>query len=515
MDTYTNTILSNNFVGIRRQHSSFSNSFISASDIQNVELFNTGVNSGIGIRTMKGNESVFKFEDESEKIINVFESNQNREKFCFIHTETQTEGKIYLYDTVAKTVTLKVSSLSVTGQSAGSDFVFGWADLFVFTNGKEFLTIQLEHYNDNNELEEVKKFEPKDEEGHTVKGLGMVVFNGRLWVFSGNVLWYSVKGDCYHFAMTGYTTGGGYIEFVKDITAIAPYLGTLAVFHKDSSSLVCKSTGDEYSVTDESPGGCAGSSALVFHGTQLYFYDDTKKSVFAFSQIINGDKTLSDNLAKDVQDELMTINSNETEKIKMLSVIQSDRNEIWFLLPADGEYSTILIYDYIRSEWVKRKSQSLNNIFSLGNEIHSCSKNKLLKEYSGDDFDGETINSFYNCSPLNLGVDNTMKILYMPPRVTLDMTNTNDFYVKYINNYDSFKKQKIKHIKTDNIKNVFYWDVSSWDSEAVYKPKETNSIKRMPISCFQTLEIVFYTNADNQGFAIKNIEFSKIKVKQL
>lgn len=103
----------------------------------------------------------------------------------------------------------------------------------------------------------------------------------------------------------------------------------------------------------------------------------------------------------------------------------------------------------------------------------------------------------------------------MPPKVTLDMTDTNDFYVKYINNYDSFKKQKFKRIKTETVKNVFYWDNSKWDSEAIFRPKETNSIKRMPISCFQTLEVVFYTNAKNQGFAIKNIEFSKIKVKQL
>ena len=46
-------ILCNNFAGIKRVCSDFSSSQITASDIQNVELFNTGVNSGVGIRSMK------------------------------------------------------------------------------------------------------------------------------------------------------------------------------------------------------------------------------------------------------------------------------------------------------------------------------------------------------------------------------------------------------------------------------------------------------------------------------
>jgi len=515
MDTFTNSIISNNFAGIRRINSSFSNSCITASDIQNVELFDTGMNSGVGIRTMKGNDTIFEFNDLDEKIINIFESVQNNEKIYFIHTEDDSEGKIYLYNKLSNTTVLKVSELAKTGRSTGTDFVQGWSDLFVFSNGEEILTIQIGHYNNNNELDEVTMFTPQDEDGRAVKGLGLVVYNGRLWVFNKNILWYSVKGDCYHFGSTGLTTSGGYIEFVKNITAIASYLGALAVFHKDSSCLVSVSADDEYSVSDESPGGCAGAFSLVFHGTQLYFYDDTKKSVFAFSQIVNGDKTLSDNLAKDVQGEFMEIGSTDADDIKMVSVIQSDRNEIWVLIPSDGDFSTVLIFDYIHSEWVKRKSQKLKTLAVFDSELYSCSENKLLKEYMGETFDGEVIEAFYKCSPLNLGVDNTMKILYMPPRITLDMSSNNDFYVRYINNYDSLKKQKTKHIQAKNIKDVFYWDVSDWDSTAIFKPKESNSIKRMPVSCFQTLEIHFYTETDNQGFAIKNIEFSKIKVKQI
>ena len=91
--------------------------------------------------------------------------------------------------------------------------------------------------------------------------------------------------------------------------------------------------------------------SLIFHGTELYFYDDTKKGVFSFSQVINGDKTLGNNIALDVQDELMSIDSSNLDMIKTLSVVQSDKNEVWFLLPtADNNFSTILIFDYINKQ---------------------------------------------------------------------------------------------------------------------------------------------------------------------
>ena len=49
-----------------------------------------------------------------------------------------------------------------------------------------------------------------------------------------------VKEDIYDFSTSDaqISTSAGYIEFVKEITAIYPYLGTLAVFHSNSSCLL-------------------------------------------------------------------------------------------------------------------------------------------------------------------------------------------------------------------------------------------------------------------------------------
>ena len=507
------SLICNNFSGINRTSSIYSSSVITASDMQNVELYSTGVNSGVGIRTSKGNIAVCDNIPQGEAVVNIFESVQKGEKYFFVHTESETEGKIYLFDTEASLLLQKVSSLSVTGKSSACDVSQGWADLFVFSNGEEVLSIELNKYT-NGELDEVVMMNLTDTDGRTVKGLGLVVFAGRLWIFSNQILWYSVQEDIYDFSTSDaeITTSAGYIEFVKNITAICLYLGTIAVFHKDSSCLVSESEGI-FSKTMEFPGGCAGYNSMVFHSTELYFYDDTKKGVYCFRQVVNGDKTLGENIALDIQDELCNISFNEAEYIKTLSVVTSDRNEVWFLIPDNvSEYSIIMIYDYVRKTWVKRKSQKINCICVINEKLYSAGK-KIYEEYSSSEFDGEYIGSYYKCSPFNLGEENTLKVVNYPPKVSLDMYYNNSFYIEYIKNYDA-STQKTRYIKGKTYKNLLYFDIGFWDS-FYYPAKEINSVKSLPVTFFRTLQITLFTKNTGDDFCIKNIEFERIKIKKI
>ena len=507
-----NRLICNNFFGINRTSSIFCEETITASDIQNVELFSTGVNSGVGIRTALGNVAVSESIPEGETIINIFESVQNSKTYFLVHTEDSEEGKIYLFSPQNETLTEKVSGLTVTGKSCATDVSQGWKDLWVFSNGEEMLSLELESYVTENQPDTITYMTPTDTEGRDVKGLGIVIFAGRLWVFNDQILWYSVQEDIYDFSTSdaGITTSAGFIEFVKNITAIYPYLGALAVFHNNSSCLI---TQDEsgFSKSFDSPGGCAGYKALVFHGTQLYFYDDTKKGVFSFLQVINGDKTLGDNIAIDIQKELFSINSLHADDIKTLSVVTSERNEVWFLIPSDDtDYSEIMIYDYLRRCWVKRKSQKINCINVIGAKLYSAGE-KIYEEYSSSKFDGKFIEAYYKCAPLNLGVENSLKILSYKPKITLNMYYENDFYVEYTKNYDSLST-KVRHIISKTLKDVLYFDVGKWD-ETKFPYEKINVSKSLPSTFFKTLQMSFYAKESNQNFCINNIEFGKIKVK--
>ena len=507
------TLICNNFSGINRTSSMYSSTVITAEDIQNVELYSTGVNAGVGIRTAKGNAAVCDDFPAGEKVINIFESVQKGRTYFFIHAENDNEGKIYLFDVESRNLIEKVSGLVVTGKSSACDVSQGWSDLFVFSNSEDILSIELNKYT-NGELDEVTVMSLTDTDGRTVKGLGMVIFSGRLWIFSGQILWYSVKENIYDFSTSdaNISTSAGYIEFVKNITAIYPYLGTLAVFHKNSSCLIDETNGN-FSKTLDSPGGCAGYDALEFHGTELYFYDDTKKGVYSFRQVINGDKTLGENIALDIQEELCNIALSDIENIKTLSVVTSDRNEVWFLAPSnDTDYSIILIYDYLRKTWIKRKSQKINCFRVIGGILYSAGE-KIYEEYVSNTFDGQCIEAFYICTPLNLGCENSTKIVSCPPKITLDMYYNNNFYVEYVKNYD-YSTSKSRYIKGKTLQNVLYFDKGYWDY-SYFSGKEINTIKKLPVAFFKTLQITFFTKNTRDSFCIKNIEFERMKIKTI
>lgn len=507
----------NIFGGISKQDATFSSKKITASDLQNVELYDTGINSGVGIRTAKGNTLVCNLIPESEKVINLFQSVQKSKTYFFVHTETETEGKIYLFIPNSNILQLKVDRLTPTGKSTATDFAQGWSDLFVFSNGEDILTIELEKYNEKGELDEIKKMSLIDRDGRSVKGLGVLNFNGRLWIFNDNVLWYSVQQNIYDFstANASIVTSAGYIEFVKKITAITIYVSSIAVFHQDSSCLVNYDSLGNFSVSEECPGGCAGYNAFVFHGTELYFYDDTKKGIFSFNQSVLGNKTLGKNIALNMQEELCNISSNFSE-IRMLSVVLSDRNEFWFLLPTnDTEYSTILIYDYKHQEWIKRVCPKITCCQVINNTLYSGDKNgKIYQEYIGADFHGVFVKSFYKTSPLNFGIDNMLKILFIPPKIGLDLSFANNFYVEYIKNYDSLKKPKRRNIIAKSMKNALYWDKGFYD-KFFYAPENANSYYKLPSEIFRTLELHFYTQNEGQDFCIRNLEFTHIKLKPM
>lgn len=516
----TTELINSNFGGIRRKHSSFSSEQITCSDCQNIELFDTGINSGIGLRTVKGNVSVTDLIPNNETVIGIFESIQDGNTFFLVYTESESSGTLYKLDLLQNTLTVIISGLNVTGMACGCDFQQGWSDYFVFSNG-----IDVKYIYSDTTTHEVLKVESDenikliDPDGRTVKGLGLVDFDSRLWLFDGKVLWYSKKEDCrvFNYVDADTISSSGYLEFVQNITAIYNYLGSLAVFHKNSSALIKKDATTVFKVEDESPGGCASYNSLVYHGTDLYFYDDTKKGVFSFQQIVNGDKTLGNNIAEDIQEELLKIKSSNLNKIRALSVVTKDRNEVWFLIPiSDNEnYSLVMIFDYSRGEWVKRKCQKINTIAVVDSVLYSAGAS-VYEEYNGDYFNGDFIDSFYTCSILNLNKDNTLKITKFPPRIAVDSAFKNNFYTKYVKNYNVLKSPKIKEIKTKSLKNIMIYDSEhTYDTIYTYKPTSVTQIAKLPSVSFKALEITFYTEKAPQDFCIKSLEMSRIKVKQV
>lgn len=509
MNSNITKLICNNFAGIRNKTATFSSSRITAKDMQNVELYNTAIGEGVGIRNMKGNISISdNLIPDNETIINIFESTQKNNTYFFVHTISETEGKVYHFDISSKTLNLKINGLSITNESYGIDFSQGESDLFVFANGKDLIhTIEIGVEN------EVEELNIKDKEDNIIKGKMLEIYDNRLWTCMGKRLYWSVQANIKDWSSSDITisTSAGYVDFVKEITAIKPYLSSLAVFFKDSSLLI---TGEyPYSATDNSPGGCAYANALVFHGTDLFFFDYTKRGIFSFKQVVLGNKTLGENIASEIQEEIDKIDASRYKEIKIISVVMKDKNEIWLYLPTNDEnYSTILIYDYLHKEWVKRVSNKVTCFCIYNSELYSAGKN-IYKENQGNNFNGEFIQSYYKCSPYNQKSNTTIKALYYEPKVTMGISNTNNFWIKYIKNFDYLKPCKTKLVKS-KYKNFLIWDKGHW-GENYWNILNSTAITRLPkISKFKILEIEIYNTNINEDFNIKSIEFSEMEIYQ-
>ena len=477
--------------------------------MQNVELYDTGVESGVGIKTTSGNVSISSdLIPEDEKIVNIFESLQHGDYYFFVHTVSETEGKLYLFDMNNELLIEKISGLAITDESYGVDFAQGESDLFVFANGVDWIyTVEI------GAETEAEALEIQDIEGNDIKGKLLAVYDGRLWTCSGAKLYWSVQADISDWETSDITvsTSAGFINFVKEITAIKPYLSSLAVFFSDSSLLI---TGQyPYSATEESPGGCACGNALVFHGTDLFFFDYTKKGIFSFKQVVLGNKTLGENIATEIQSELDNIDVTKLYEVKIFSVITEGRNEVWFYLPTTSqETSTILIYDYLHKEWIKRVSNKVNCFCIYHGELYSAGE-KIYKELTGSTFDGDFIQSYYKCTPFNFGSNTTIKALYYEPKLIMGLSDTNNFWVKYMKNFDYLKPARIKNIKS-KYKNFLVWDSGFWNVN-FWNITGSSVITRLPrISAFKVLELEIYNTDKNEDFNIKSLEFGEVEIYQ-
>ena len=107
--------------------------------------------------------------------------------------------------------------------------------------------------------------------------------------------------------------------------------------------------------------------------------------------------------------------------------------------------------------------------------------------------------------------ENSLKILAYPPKITVDMYYSNDFYVEYVRDYNSLTS-KLRRIISKTLRNVLYFDKGYWDS-TFFPYQKINAIKKLPTAFFKTLQMSFYAKEVGQNFCINNIEFGKIKVK--
>lgn len=495
----------NIFKGIRTRNGISSNGTISATVCQNIDFAPSSYNAGVSIQTTLGNYKYCEYEDYN--VIKGFETIQENTHYLLLYVENSTKGRLVKYNIGYNTFTTLIDNLSVTGEANGITLKDAAYDVFAFTNGKEYYSVQL--YPSTT----VTALSPQYD-GNDVTGLSLAEQDGSLVIgCNEGIVLASRKGDItdWDYVNASDSNKPWYQLFGKKVTAVVPYIDALLVFTEEDSTVLSGNFSTAAATrSDASLGGCMSFESWCKHDKYLFFYDNRQKNVYYYMQNDFGQKVLGEPIAPEVQKFF-----NNVDKLQMISYIGNNRSEIWFLSD-----NFKLIFDYYIGEWSERVCQNITSYFVFDNDVYSTGSSNCYKEKAGNScvFDNEYYPAKYTMQIINLGSFSNMKEMETPPLVTVNQGNNNTFYIDC--EIDG-KKTKTKYVKAYTSGAVWGDDTEQteetpdnelWDIQ-VYPAEDSNILQQIKgkfISNWYYLKFTFRTDARGDDFSINCFELKGI-----
>ena len=500
-----------NFKGIRTRNGVNTGGAISAIVCENVDFIPNTVGSDIQIKSTRGNTLLAQYPDFS--LIKGFETVQDGVKHHLVYAENEEKGILLEYIAFEDRFEVIQDDLLVTGQANGITMKDTAYDVFIFTNGKDYYSVNFATTPITQVINPVY-------DGEQVTGLAMAERDGSLVIGQqegfGLVIG-SRQGDIYDwdYAVTADDkTKPWYQLFGKGVTALVPYIGGLLVFTADDSTLLTGNPADlaSFERSDSSLGGCMSFESWCQHDKYIFFYDNNQKNIYYYTQIDTGQKILGTPIAPEVQKYF-----DDVEKLQMTGFIGSNRSEIWLL--AD---KFKLIYDYFVGEWSERVCQDISSYYVYDNAVYSTTPDgKILKEKESLDsckFEEAFYPAIYTMQTINLGSYSNMKEMEMQPLFTVSDNNDNEFWVDCLIDGKKTKSKKVQMIvnggvwgdDSDEIFPECQFDVSIFSSGSDHI---THQLKGKFVSNWYYLQFTVRTEELGQEFEILAMELKGITVE--
>lgn len=498
---------------------------ISAVTCRNVELKNVENSTNVAIFTTKGNKMV---KDIGKTVIGQFESVQNGVAYWFVYAVDDVKGYLYQLDFDKDTLTQLDVDLSKSNVCNAVTIAQGYDDWFVFTNGvDDYVAVCMAQ---EVPADRIKFLNAVDAEGREIRGLGLEIQDGRLVTYCKNRVHWSGQANIFDWLSSdpNVVTGPAYQEFDRDVTAIVHYNDMLVTFTNDYSVNFTGNPGNaaSFSRSGATGGGCPSFRSVIKFDNKLFYYDNKAKNVFAYYLLDSGQTRPTDGLANNVIKYFEKLDQTRLDEIEIISYIYGNKSEIWLKLPGQDR-NVILIYDYLNGEWIERYAQEdIRALTLIKGSLYSASSSKILKEYVTSTFDGAYFPAEYKMNVINLNSDSNIKVPKMPLIMTLDFDYENDFYMEFI--YDDIpEKSRKKHVvklvkgyliwsRSEDDENGGKWALDNEDALGgiwVSSDKNTVMFNLDGVMHFKQLQIRIYTEEAPQEFAIKRLEFKRVRLK--
>lgn len=357
-----------------------------------------------------------------------------------------------------------------------------------------------------------------------IRGLAINFFSGRLFVGSGNGLYYAELGR-YNSWDVKYDAGviQSFYNDTSEIKALGIYSNYLLIHKEYYTYILSGNEPTTWQIAPYASISCDSQQSWVQTNTKYYVFSKENMGIYPLMQnTVFTDRNLGEDISSRIRNTFLDVLMDETDKIFAVRYPKKRYMMMYFPNQYTLGSSLCTIYDFQTKTWLLRKvPQNVTIAFEYNDDVYIGTDNgKVLREFRGNTFDGEPIYAYWKSPWFEFGDSATYKsieefCMFMPE------DEQNNFNLNVYRDGDSTKRTRVITGEIYDV-NALIWDGieqttnndTTWDNYNWVKQRFNQLRFPTEFSFFRTYQIEFETKEPEQMFAIVGFGFNRVEAEE-
>lgn len=360
-----------------------------------------------------------------------------------------------------------------------------------------------------------------------IRGLAIKKYKGRLFV-GGNdgTLYYSQLDNIFGWDIKSFAGGiDAFYNDSSDILALGLYREYLLIHRQDYTYNISGETDPStWTITPYADISCESQQSFICTNNAYFVYSRKNQGIYPLmQQTIFTNNVLGNELSVKIRNAFNSIDVSKLNEVYCVAL--GKKRWMLFYMPfLEGNYSNIAwIFDFQTKSWLKRiVPQRVTCAFSYYDNLYiGTADGKVLKEFEGLTFDGETIPFSYKTPWFDFGDGSTFTTIG-ECRIQISEDDNNEFrfrvrrdgandYIERTIKNKSGTKSTLIWSDNDGLLTDTVWDDYEWSDGGftTYRFPPANAY-------FQSYQLELCGNLDTEstateGMAVYGFEFNGIR----